>query len=251
MPPYPTGTVRQPSPVPRRHTTKPASRPAGPADQYAATAPEQIAPPPLPQQRQSQPQEPRAQSPRLQPWPLQAATEKRSGPHQPVATDETLQAVAADAGRSSPPQPQRRYSSIAHLLVGFVAGAAFWHAVGFWTLVHDLVFSGPRLTASDGAPLPVLTATPAAKVPPRLAFDEETLRGHATRPAMAGARPEMSNITTGSIRAPAPAEAYRPVQLPPSGNQRAARAEGRESEDSPVMMGPGGISWTPAVSRSR
>lgn len=29
-------------------------------------------------------------------------------------------------------------------LVGFVAGAVFWHLVGFWSLVSEMVFNGPR-----------------------------------------------------------------------------------------------------------
>ena len=30
------------------------------------------------------------------------------------------------------------------VLFGFIAGAVFWHLVGFWSLVADMVFSGPR-----------------------------------------------------------------------------------------------------------
>jgi hypothetical protein len=37
--------------------------------------------------------------------------------------------------------------------IGFVCGAIFWHAVGFWTFMSDMMFNGDAAAASHQAEL--------------------------------------------------------------------------------------------------
>ena len=37
--------------------------------------------------------------------------------------------------------------------IGFVSGAVFWHAVGFWTFMSELVLNGREASASQDLPL--------------------------------------------------------------------------------------------------
>ncbi len=168
-----------------------------------------VAPPPLP-----------SQTPRQHPWPLQPVDERQ--PHSTKPSPPTSDA-------SAKPQRQRRSvgAPLGFITFGFIAGAVFWHAVGFWNLVHSAVFSGPRheVTASHIPALPH----------PTRSFNEEALRNFSQRPN----GPNWPKITTGSISDTAPAIATHPqLASPPDDN----------AERQPT--GPGGISWQPAVKTS-
>jgi len=52
--------------------------------------------------------------------------------------------------RGAPPAPKRRRSMRSALAwggLGFVTGAIFWHAVGFWTFLSDVVLKAPDTAA--------------------------------------------------------------------------------------------------------
>lgn len=66
--------------------------------------------------------------------------------------------AAPEAPGASPAARPRRHIRGAALwtTVGFVAGAVFWHAVGFWTFMSQLVFDGENVPAqSVAAPAPL------------------------------------------------------------------------------------------------
>jgi len=79
-----------------------------------------VTPPPLPTGGAMQPLD--AGEPTNRP----GATEKEQ--HHPLKTSRTVTTK----------------SRLFPAVVGFIAGAVFWHLVGFWSLVADMVFSGPR-----------------------------------------------------------------------------------------------------------
>jgi hypothetical protein len=63
--------------------------------------------------------------------------------------------------RAAPPTRKRRRSvgsAIAWGGLGFITGAIFWHAVGFWTFLSDVVLKAPDTTAK--AALAVGAAVP-------------------------------------------------------------------------------------------
>ncbi len=155
-----------------------------------------------------------------QPWPLTLDPEQ----------DGHAAGIALPQ-ESSPSKPPRRRSSvfaaISYISLGFVAGAGFWHAVGFWTLVQNAVFSGPRQKLA--APQPFPASRPAA------IFNEEELRNFSRRRVA----PDRPPISTGSIGAPIPAIAADP--------QPATMPADDAEQESP---GPGGIAWQPAVKPS-
>ncbi|MCH9808272.1 MAG: hypothetical protein K0U74_11120 [Alphaproteobacteria bacterium] len=191
-------------------------------------------PPPLPGSLGSP--APDAQSdadghPRRQPWPLQQssasndrapATAESPAPNRP----ENIPDMAPDSSRQ--PNSRRtssRFAGIGYAATGFVAGAAFWHAVGFWTLVHDAVFSGPRLEAQQ-------SQSQYANSPPVVrAFDEEVLR-YANDPAN---KLSPARITTGSVNRSKP-NVHTKATAP---NDRPALAQP-----------PPANSWQPAVNKT-
>lgn len=88
----------------------------------------------------------------------------------PAAQDDDLNASAATPGAS---QGVRRSLvwTVSAGVVGFVAGAVFWHMVGFWSLVSDAMLDrahAPSVAAPRGVVLPpeALTATPTAAPAP-------------------------------------------------------------------------------------
>lgn len=159
-------------------------------------------------------------APRQNPWPLTPGSEQASH--------------SAECSRpqdEAPPRAYRRRSSagpaLGYMALGFIAGAGFWHAVGFWSLVQNAVFSGPRQKVA--APHP----SPAQR--PAVVFDEQELRNFSRRRVA----PDRAPISTGSIGEPIPAIATRPQTDPTP----AASTEHQKT-------GPGGISWQPAVKPS-
>ncbi len=168
-------------------------------------------PPPLPAEDSA---------PRQNPWPLTSDPEHGSGSTESIR--------AQDEAR---PKAHRRRSSVGpalgYVTLGFIAGAGLWHAVGFWSLVQNAVFSGPRQKIA--APYP----SPAER--PAVVFDEEELRSFSQRRVA----PDRAPISTGSIGDPIPAIATHPQAAPTA----AASAEHQQA-------GPGGISWQPAVKPS-
>jgi hypothetical protein len=42
-------------------------------------------------------------------------------------------------------------SALASAVVGFIAGAACWHVVGFWTFMRDVLLKGPGEAAVESA----------------------------------------------------------------------------------------------------
>ncbi len=154
---------------------------------------------------------------RQQPWPLTPGSEQESRSAAPTQPQD-----------SSPSQEHRRRSSasaaIGYMSLGFIAGAVFWHAVGFWTLVQNAVFSGPRQKLA--APQPFPAPSPAAM------FDEEELRNFSRRRVA----PDRPPISTGSIGAPIAEIAAEP---------QSAKTPAENAEQN--SAGPGGITWQPAV----
>lgn len=192
--------------------------------------PAEAVPPPLP---------PRRDADRQQPWPLPAQSDP---PAEPIRID------ATDPGQEPEQQQEklhprgngaRRYSAIGYTTVGFMAGAVFWHAVGFWSFVHEAVFSGPRSEAH------AQPSAPAAPPPRAVAFDEEKLRDHAVRSTTTQAWQQPQKITTGSIpsAAPSQSEVLQPQVMP-------AAASDAAQPERPLVTGPGETSWQPAVSRA-
>lgn len=74
--------------------------------------------------------------------------------------------------------------SLMFAVVGFLAGVAFWHTVGFWTFVTDVVLNGPDGEARVAGSSPVIR-----KAPPR---------GEVLGASAGAVRP--SQITTGSVK---------------------------------------------------
>lgn len=180
----------------------------------------EVAQPPLPDQHPPHPE----------PWPLQQ-----------LASETT----SFSAGGDSPPsdgehgtstrrvRQRSAISAVAFTAIGFIAGVAFWHAVGFWGLVHDAVFSGPRLQANAHPPAGV--APPAL---PSIEFDEQDLRWHAVRPTPI----QPSSIMTGSIGEP-----NSPDTLVPAAQAQPAAGVGAPPPDHKVTAGSRENSWLPAV----
>ncbi|WP_333794235.1 hypothetical protein [Hyphomicrobium sp.] len=62
-------------------------------------------------------------------------------------------------------------------VLGFVAGAVFWHFIGFWSFVSDVVLVGDAPPAAMRAAEPIAIAladTPSAQACTRLALDRRT-----------------------------------------------------------------------------
>lgn len=170
------------------------------------------------------------------PWPLQPSgdTAANAGWNQ---TETNMSTSDAEAHRRSP-----RRSWVGACLygtLGFAAGVAFWHAVGFWNLVHEAVFSGPRLEASARVAPP----RPGPAPPRSVGFDEQQLRHHATRPSAPG----QAGISTGSIGPAYPNSATQPVRPQAHPSPKTPHA----LEEPVTLTGPGGISWQPAVKEAR
>lgn len=196
-----------------------------------------------------------------QPWPFQPQPAVDL-PHPPLKAARTQapmqQTASAPSPSSTPPAsrpslsvepdpapirgephiPAKRSaaSALIYASVGFLAGAAFWHAVGFWSFVEEAVFSGPRQQASqtfDDFP-----SRPAARD-----FDEERFASSPEETVTS-----TSKITTGSI------SPIRPVK---PGNPPAAKdveipkpVAATKAPPDLDKIRPGGLSWSPAVKTS-
>lgn len=197
-------------------------------------------PPPLPSASPAQHQPTEAPVENRRPWPLDARpSAQRDRPTQD-ATDTTVHNSAAQSPHEEPTHVdpyhvsgRRRgsgaFSAFGYAAIGFIAGAAFWHAIGFWTLVHDAVFSGPRMQAGTQRP------QYANRPPVVRAFDEEVLR-YANDPET---RLSPSRIVTGSIKKPVAAPQPRPAK-----SQQAAEFNTQVFKIEPE------ISWQPAVKKA-
>ncbi len=169
---------------------------------------------------------------RRKPWPLQ--TPPPSVQHERTAERGTPTYNEQPGSYGDPDtRPGRhrttsRFGAISYAAVGFLAGAAFWHAVGFWNLVHDAVFSGPRLEA--GSQPQYATRPPVVR-----AFDEEVLRYANDKPT----KFSPSRVVTGSIKKPAPGHVddRMPVAAPARRQPAAAKNTAKNS-------------WQPAVTKS-
>ena len=229
MPPYLPGTGPGEPPGSNRHEANCPERPAGQVGRQFGRRPADSVPPPLPEN-------PHVRRP--QPWPLQHRVNTNAEPNLHEASEFP---PATDEARDAQPRAnsQRRFTAVGYTTLGFLAGAVFWHAVGFWTLVHEAVFSGPRSEASAYQNVPVVAA------PRAVAFDEEKLRDHARRSTSVDVWRNPQNITTGSISAPNPSPATSAkTQL-----QNPAPSESQKA-DPRLVTGPGETSWQPAVSRA-
>jgi hypothetical protein len=62
-------------------------------------------------------------------------------------------AVRAGAARNAGPAKRRRgpRPGVIWAASGFIAGAVFWHAVGFWSFISDVVFNKDERTWTLGA----------------------------------------------------------------------------------------------------
>lgn len=78
---------------------------------------------------------------------------------------------------------------------GFITGIIFWHAVGFWDVVHSAIFSGTHIEASRTPNTPPLMATSTPGT-----FADAIDRAISSAPS----EQEPAQITTGAV---APAEA--------------------------------------------
>lgn len=75
---------------------------------------------------------------------------------------------------------------------GFITGIIFWHAVGFWDVVHSAIFSGTPIEASRaGKPVPQPTAASASG-----SFADAIDRAIAS----ASSEVEPAPITTGALK---------------------------------------------------
>ena len=230
MPPYLPGKDYDDPPGPSWLESRQADRPAGqPAPQCGRRPPHAV--PPLPRQ-------PQLSCP--QPWPLQQLPVDLDA-EPGIAPGEPHQPAPHAANTRAPARARTSGAAIAYTTLGFLAGVVFWHAVGFWTLVHDAVFSGPRLEART-EPLDRALAPP-----PVVPFDEEKLRDHARRPTAADvdAWQAPQNVTTGSINSPS-ADAAMPARP----QVRAPAPVDDRRDAPPVLTTPGGITWQPAVSKA-
>jgi hypothetical protein len=179
----------------------------------------EVAPAPLPIEHPPHPE----------PWPLQQLGNE--------PTSFSAGGVSLPSNDEDSPTRRRRprsaISAVAFTAIGFVAGVAFWHAVGFWDMVHDAVFSGPRLQASAHPPA---AAAPLAL--PSVEFDEQDLRWHAVRPTPI----QPDRITTGSIGKPT-----SPDRLAPGAQSQPATGMAAPPPDHEVTADPRQNSWLPAV----
>ncbi len=76
---------------------------------------------------------------------------------------------AAEAGAPAPPplppsRLRRASAAAAWSLVGFLAGAVFWHFVGFWSFLGAIVLKGPEHAARGERPSPTEVARSARRV---------------------------------------------------------------------------------------
>ncbi|MBU1211122.1 MAG: hypothetical protein KJ587_07610 [Alphaproteobacteria bacterium] len=236
MPPYLPATGHDVPPGPARLDDGHAETPAGQSAPKFGRRPAHAAPP-LPRQ-------PQLRWP--QPWPLQQASfapnaeprRESAEPHQSATHQSaTHQSATLAAKTPAPARARTPGSAMTYASLGFLAGIVFWHAVGFWTLVHDAVFSGPRLEAGAKPLVPVVTA------PPDFAFDEEKLRYSARRPTAVDVWQRPQDFTTGSIKSPSGDAAM------PARPQARAPVEDR-GDAAPVLTAPGAITWKPAVSKA-
>lgn len=194
-------------------------------------------PPPLPSASQAKHQPINTPVENRRPWPLDA----RPSAHRGRLTQGATDTIAAPPSAHEEPNhvdpnhvsSRRRgsgaFGAFGYTAIGFIAGAAFWHAIGFWTLVHDAVFSGPRMQASTQRP------QYANRPPVVRAFDEEVLR-YANDPET---RLSPSRIVTGSIKKPVAAPQPRPAK-----SQQAADFNTQVLKIEPE------ISWQPAVKKA-
>ncbi len=140
-------------------------------------------------------------------------------------------------------EPAKRGSGrgILYACIGFFAGVAFWHAVGFWQFVEEAVFSGPRQQATQTLDTPSTRSTAE-----RTEFNEERFAKTPQNPG-----PGASNITTGSI------SPVRPVN-PGTATAAPSKAFFAPQPTDAVQVSPpdleairpGGLSWSPAVKTS-
>lgn len=72
---------------------------------------------------------------------------------------------------AAPRKPRRRaHSAIAWAGLGFVTGAIFWHVVGFWTFLSNVVLKGAtdpvaKTVLAGAAPSPTATSSTKRKLP--------------------------------------------------------------------------------------
>ena len=140
-------------------------------------------------------------------------------------------------------EPAKRSSGrgILYACIGFFAGVAFWHAVGFWQFVEEAVFSGPRQQATQSLDTP---ATRSAAE--RNEFDEERF---AKNPPASS--PSTSGMTTGSI---SPVRPVNPGTTTAAPSKAFFAPQPTDTETAPPpnleAIRPGGLSWSPAVKTS-
>ncbi len=230
MPPHLPGNGYSLPPGPNRREADIADKPAGESGQHFGRRTAGTAPPPLPRQPNVH---------RQHPWPLQSQANANSQLLQ-VESSDSVPAGEEVATVQPPPVARSGFSAVGYTAIGFLAGALFWHAVGFWTLVHDAVFSGPRLESRTQQTVPVVAAPPVAT------FDERTLRNHVTRSTASQAWEDTQKIATGSISAsaPSPKTSAKPQVSPPP------RPAGASNVDPRFVTGPETTTWQPAVSRT-
>ncbi|MDX2288955.1 MAG: hypothetical protein NW217_09065 [Hyphomicrobiaceae bacterium] len=117
-----------------------------------------------------------------------------------AAAADTMGAPATDTAsvRPAPARSGPSPSALGWSVLGFVAGIAFWHAVGFWGFVQEAVFSGPRLQVG-----PSVAASH---------VDEAALASSSRSPRA------VSDISTGSLpgNTPADARSHEKREPPPA-----------------------------------
>ena len=188
---------------------------------------------------------PRAPSIVAKPRPSlsQAASAPRENrPHEfsPTLHAPEPEQVQDDSERYEPPQRSSGRGFL-YACIGFFAGVAFWHAVGFWQFVEEAVFSGPRQQATQTLDTP--STRSAAE---RNQFDEERF---ARTPQKPGAR--SSNISTGSISPVRPVNPGTATAAPSKAFFAPQPTDAIEvSPPDLEAIRPGGLSWSPAVKTS-
>ncbi len=85
----------------------------------------------------------------------------------PAATHRSPTAPYAPVVDDAAEAPQKSWlgPAIASGVLGFLVGALFWHLIGFWGFVHDVVLKGPVVTRAAQQSGPACT---------ELVYDRET-----------------------------------------------------------------------------
>jgi hypothetical protein len=87
-------------------------------------------------------------APRQQPRPAAGLSSHPPQNRPPAAAEPTARPTPAPlrAPASSARDPRVRWRSYAAATLGFLAGIVFWHFIGFWGFVSEVVFKGDRVT---------------------------------------------------------------------------------------------------------